>query len=687
MMDMMCDSLLDCMKSTVSQKKHSIHSLEESSSHEHDLRKRKKVSYVQPSGNGYSQFQEKDNSQDSDYHPSYSVKKNNKKSRCKEKEFSKIENGKCSKISEENRIYEYNLYNLRKLVKKICIQGSGTGYSQFPEQGNSQDMNYELIYILSSSDSNSNKCENKSQERDGFKEQDGLKNQDKLQEQNNSNPNKCENRSQERDSFKEQDGLKNQDKLQEQNNSQEFIYLLSSPDSNAINSEKKPQEQDAFEEQDCSKEQISFDDQDEYQEQNNSQEMVSFFSSLDTNAIDNIDNLQGQNDVKEQNNFKDQEEYQEKNNSQESIYILSSSDTDTNTNSNEKKSQNQDKLQKKDSHKEQDQSQKNDKFQDQNNSEYLIYITSYVDKMSFMCKGKERSSYQKLNTDLKNNDHFKVKRKKLNLSLRKNDGHIKRNVITFEGKELNLINNSEDKANFNKYNAFPYLEKLEIKAGNLKHVNELEFPNLKILYIDVRKVGEKQRKILNSKIAKTKELRQTSLEEIFSKKEQRKLRNQRLKKECQKAAEERKSKINKKELIIQLLTKLLLKNLNLETFSLSYYEIENLPSALWNLKKLKCLIIKKLGLSSISEDIKNLVNLEILGLSNNKLTELPEEIECLTNLKELSLIGNDHLIKFPKVISKLSNLQVININQAQKELWEESLQRLENENKNLKIDI
>ena len=176
----------------------------------------------------------------------------------------------------------------------------------------------------------------------------------------------------------------------------------------------------------------------------------------------------------------------------------------------------------------------------------------------------------------------------------------------------------------------------------------------------------------------------------MSKKNRRKLRNRRLKREIKKAAEKRLSKIGEKRLINQILSEKLLmllsKNPNIEKFSIQHINCEPLPSQIWNLK-VKSLTLKMLGMTELSPEIRNLTNLEVLNLSNNKIKVLPKEIGELENLKELYLISNHLLEKFPNVIKQLPNLEVLNIDAKQAALWEEDLERLKEINKNLKIEV
>ena len=270
---------------------------------------------------------------------------------------------------------------------------------------------------------------------------------------------------------------------------------------------------------------------------------------------------------------------------------------------------------------------------------------------------------------------FSSPNKKLKLSLNRN----------YHDKKLNLINNRDL---LKKYRNFDNVESLVLTVEDLNDANKFKFPNLKELNIDILIKPAKLKKIEDSKKGN---LKQLVLEELFSEKNQRKLRNHRLEKEYKDAAKKRRSKINKKELINQLLSKelpmLLSGNSNIEKFSIQHINCELLPSQIWSLEKVKSLTLKMLGMNELSPEIGNLTNLEVLDLSNNKIKALPKEISELKNLKELYLISNHLIKKFPNIIEQLPNLKVLNIDAEQEALWKEDLQRLQEINENLKIEV
>ena len=263
----------------------------------------------------------------------------------------------------------------------------------------------------------------------------------------------------------------------------------------------------------------------------------------------------------------------------------------------------------------------------------------------------------------------KPKTRRLSLKLNKSGRHkkilslVERNLIpsrenspkdsvVYQEKELNLIKTEKS---LQKYKEFPCLETLKITLGDLSHANTLEFPNLKELYIDVRKIAAK-----TSKIEPVREhggLRQRHITNFFRK--------------------------DQTEILQDFLTR----NPNLETFYFGYYKPAKLPSALWDSKKLKNLTLKKLVMAEIPSEIEKLTNLETLDLSNNKIKWLPEAMCNLERLETLTLIGNDSLEVFPDVIRRLADLKVLKIDKMQKNRWRKSLQELKNINENLNIEV
>lgn len=236
---------------------------------------------------------------------------------------------------------------------------------------------------------------------------------------------------------------------------------------------------------------------------------------------------------------------------------------------------------------------------------------------------------------------FSSPNKKLKLSLNRN----------YYDKKLNLINNKDF---LKKYRNFDNVESLVLTAEDLKDANKFKFSNLKKLNIDILIKPKKG-----------------NLKQLF-------------------AAEKRRSRINKKKSINQLLSEelrsLLLKNPNLEEFSIQHTDCKDIPMEIWLLKELKSLTLKMTGMTELSSNVQNLVNLETLDLSNNKIKALPEELSKLNSLKELNLVGNYLMKEFPNTIEQLSSLEQLHVDKNQANLWKKQLQNLKKTNKNLKIE-
>lgn len=90
----------------------------------------------------------------------------------------------------------------------------------------------------------------------------------------------------------------------------------------------------------------------------------------------------------------------------------------------------------------------------------------------------------------------------------------------------------------------------------------------------------------------------------------------------------------------------------------TYYSLED---ALKEPEKVVKLDIAMLKLTSIDPNIAKLVNLECLDLSFNRFSSLPAEIAELKNLRVLNLAGTRFLAKVPDIISKIPNLEVLDI--------------------------
>ena len=318
-------------------------------------------------------------------------------------------------------------------------------------------------------------------------------------------------------------------------------------------------------------------------------------------------------------------------------------------------------------------------FPEQDNSQDPDYISSQnvnglkeVNSGSFVENSRELTE-QPQEIDI--SQPFSSPNKKLKLKLNRD----------YLYKKLNVINNKDF---LKKYRNFDNVEILVLTAEDLKYANKFKFPNLKELHIDILIKPAKPKKIGDSKKGN---LKQLVLEELFSKKNQEIWRNHRLEKEHKDAKKKRQSRINKKELTKQLLSKelpiLLSKNPDIERFSIQHISCKNLPMEIWNLKKLRSLTLKMTGITELSSEIQNLVNLEILDLSNNKIETLPEELGKLSNLREVNLYGNGLMKEFPNILVQLPNLEQLHIDEQQSDSWKKQLQNLQRINKKLKIEV
>ena len=92
---------------------------------------------------------------------------------------------------------------------------------------------------------------------------------------------------------------------------------------------------------------------------------------------------------------------------------------------------------------------------------------------------------------------------------------------------------------------------------------------------------------------------------------------------------------------------------NLEELCIRFFQDEELPDSIWELKKLKLLKLEQCEISKLSASIKNLSNLEYLNLSC-KIKNLPKEVSLLKNLKRLNL-KRSYLLK--KIVKLPENLQ------------------------------
>lgn len=88
--------------------------------------------------------------------------------------------------------------------------------------------------------------------------------------------------------------------------------------------------------------------------------------------------------------------------------------------------------------------------------------------------------------------------------------------------------------------------------------------------------------------------------------------------------------------------------------------IREIPTGVYELKKLIILVADRTNLESISYRIRNLENLEYLSLADGKLRSLPKEIGSLKNLIGLDLSDNQ-IELLPDQIGNLTNLKYLNI--------------------------
>ncbi|KAI0225572.1 hypothetical protein LSAT2_023680 [Lamellibrachia satsuma] len=93
--------------------------------------------------------------------------------------------------------------------------------------------------------------------------------------------------------------------------------------------------------------------------------------------------------------------------------------------------------------------------------------------------------------------------------------------------------------------------------------------------------------------------------------------------------------------------------------------ITNLPPSMEHLTRLRVLDLQVNNLREFPANLcKRLVALEFLGLSSNSLEEIPSEISCMTKLKVLRLSKNQ-LKELPETICSLSNLHTLSVRHNQ----------------------
>ncbi len=80
--------------------------------------------------------------------------------------------------------------------------------------------------------------------------------------------------------------------------------------------------------------------------------------------------------------------------------------------------------------------------------------------------------------------------------------------------------------------------------------------------------------------------------------------------------------------------------------------IEDIPDAIKNLKKLTRLNLANNNVKEIRESLGQLVNLKLLNLSNNKIKYLPPQVANLPKLEELYLEGNPFDLLPPEIVAR-----------------------------------
>ena len=105
----------------------------------------------------------------------------------------------------------------------------------------------------------------------------------------------------------------------------------------------------------------------------------------------------------------------------------------------------------------------------------------------------------------------------------------------------------------------------------------------------------------------------------------------------------------------------------LRVLSVSNYDIEILPSKLYEFKNLEELYLRNLNIKKIDSDINKLSKLKVLSLANNDLSSFPTEILNNSDLRKVDLTFNN-IIELPNGINKLVKLEKLRIGGQKNEL-------------------
>ncbi|MEM6965940.1 MAG: hypothetical protein AAF573_14325 [Bacteroidota bacterium] len=103
---------------------------------------------------------------------------------------------------------------------------------------------------------------------------------------------------------------------------------------------------------------------------------------------------------------------------------------------------------------------------------------------------------------------------------------------------------------------------------------------------------------------------------------------------------------------------------NLEFLKLEMTYLEQLPPEIYQLKKLKKLIIKSRSFKRLEDDVEVFKDLEVLQLNSDQLNFVSEKIGSLTKLQMLQLLDCKNLKELPASIGHLKNLKSFTLTNA-----------------------